>query len=94
LKKPTDSIRFRFYKSETEKNEPNQTQTEKKPKKTEPKPSQTKKTERNRFETVFVLKTRTETSRFEPFWFFKKKSVWLLFLYIKTKPKMITPSCL
>jgi len=36
----------RFYKSETEKTEPNRTHTEKNRKKTEP----------NRFEPVFVLK--------------------------------------
>jgi len=29
LKKPTDSVRVRFYKPETEKTEPNQTQTKK-----------------------------------------------------------------
>jgi len=76
LKKPTGSIRFWFYKPETEKTEPNRTQTEKKNRK---KLSQTEKTERNRFEPVFVLKTRTETDWFEPFRFLKKKSVWLLF---------------
>jgi len=93
LKKLTGSIRFRFYKPETEKTKPNRTKT-KLEKKNRKKSSQIEKTERNQFEPVFVLKTRTETGWFEPFWFFKKKSIWLLFLYIKTKPKMITPSCL
>jgi hypothetical protein len=70
LKKPTGSVRFRFYKSETEKTEPNPSwkktkpnrkKTEsnrKKPSKTELKPSQTEKTEPNRFEQIFVLKNR------------------------------------
>jgi hypothetical protein len=55
LKKPTGSVRFRFYKSETLKN------------RTEPKPSQTEKTEPNRkkpsqnqFEPVFIQKNWTE----------------------------------
>jgi hypothetical protein len=51
LKKPTGLVRFRFYKPETEKTEPSQTQV--KPEK----PSQTEKTKLNRFEPVFVLKT-------------------------------------
>jgi hypothetical protein len=52
LKKPTGSVRFRFFKSGTGKTEPNR--TGKKPEKTEPnrakmkKPSQTEKTEPNR----------------------------------------------
>jgi hypothetical protein len=37
LKKSTSSVLFRFYKSETEKTEPNRTQTGKKPEKTKPK---------------------------------------------------------
>jgi hypothetical protein len=44
LKKPTGSVRFRFYKPKTEKTEPNRTQTKKTGKKPEPnlkKPSQT-----------------------------------------------------
>ena len=52
LKKPTYSVRFRFYKPETEKTEPNPNRIRAKPKK----PSQTRKTEPNRFEPVFVLK--------------------------------------
>jgi hypothetical protein len=55
LKKPTGSVRFRFYKSETLKNW------------TEPKPSRTEKTEPNRkkpsqnqFEPVFIQKNWTE----------------------------------
>ena len=53
LKKPTDSIMFRFYKLETEKTEPNR--------------SQTKKTEPNYFEPAFIKKTepnQTETGYF------------------------------
>jgi len=84
LKKLTGSVRFRFFKSGTEKTEPNQTKP--KPKKTEPKPSQTGKIKPNWFEPVFVLKNRTETGRFEPVSvFLKKNSVWLLF-FIKTEP--------
>jgi hypothetical protein len=49
LKKPTGSIRFWFYKPETEKTEPN-------PEKNRKKPSQNEKTEPNRFEPVFVQK--------------------------------------
>jgi len=45
LKKPTGSVRFRFFKSGTGKTKPNQTGTEKNRKK---KPSQTEKTEQNR----------------------------------------------
>ena len=58
LKKLTSSVRFWFYKPETEKTKSKRTQTkknqakpEKKPSQTEkiePKPSQTKKTESNR----------------------------------------------
>ena len=58
----TGSVRFRFYKPETEKTEPNRTQAEQKQKnRAKPKkPSKTKKTEPNRFEPVFVQKNRTE----------------------------------
>jgi hypothetical protein len=69
LKKPTGSVRFRFFKPRTKKTKPNRTRTETNREKNEPnrknrakpkKPSQTKKTEPNRFEPVFVLKNRTE----------------------------------
>jgi len=82
LKKPADSVRFRFYKQKTEKTEPNRTETDKKPEK---KPSQnqenrakTGKTEPNRFEPVFALKNQTEPNRNLSVWpgfgfFFKKK---------------------
>jgi hypothetical protein len=53
LKKPIGSVRFRFYKPETEKTEPNPEQ--KKPGKTEPKPkklSKTGKTQKNRAKPV------------------------------------------
>jgi len=53
LKKPADSVRFRFYKPKTEKTERNRTQTEK----TE---LNRQKTEPNRFELVFVLKNQTK----------------------------------
>jgi len=57
LKKPTDSVRFRFYKPKTEKTEPNPNR-----KKPEKKPSQTEKTEpnwKNQTKPVFVQKNRT-----------------------------------
>jgi hypothetical protein len=52
LKKPTGSVRFRFYKPGTKKTEPNpnkknQKKTEPKPSQTGKKPSQTKKTIQN-----------------------------------------------
>jgi len=83
LKKPTGSVRFWFYKPETEKTEPNR----KKQKKTEPnqkKPSQTRK---NRAK----LKKPSQVG-LNRFWFFlKKNSVWLLFFNRnRTEPKMIT----
>ena len=83
MKKPTSSVRFQFYKPETEKTEPNRTRTKKtrkKPNQTGNKPSQTgktepnrKKTEPNRFEPVFVKK-QTEPkpvglNRFQLFFF-------------------------
>jgi hypothetical protein len=57
----TDLVRFRFYKSKTEKTEPNPNR--KKPSQTgknRAKPGKTKKIEPNRFEPVFILKNRTE----------------------------------
>jgi len=70
LKKLTGSVQFWFYKPKTEKTEPNPNRkNQKKPSQTGTKPSQTEKTELNRFEPVFVLKTepnRTQTGRFEP----------------------------
>ena len=77
MKKPTGSVRFRFYKQKTEKTEPNRNQ-QKTRKKTEPNRknraktgknrAKTEKTEPNRFEPVFALKkpNRTETGRFDP----------------------------
>jgi hypothetical protein len=61
LKKLTGSVRFQLYKPETEKTKPNP--NKKKPEKNRVKPE---KTESYRFEPVFFLKNRTETSRFEP----------------------------
>jgi len=101
LRKSTGSVRFWFYKPETEKTEPNQNKkkTRKKPSQTEKiepnwkKSSQIKKTEANRFELVFVQKNRTKLkpvslNRFR-FGFFLI-SVWLLFYKNRTEPKMIT----
>jgi hypothetical protein len=85
LKKPTNSVRFRFYKLKTEKTEPNPNR--KKPSqtgKTKQKPSQTgKKTEPNWFEPVFILKNRTKPkpvslNRFRCF-FFKKFNLIIVF---------------
>jgi hypothetical protein len=79
LKKPTGSVRFRFYKPKTKKTELNPNR--KKPSQTGKKPSQTEKTEPNRFELVFVLKNRTEPKPVSVwFFFFKKNSIWLFFL--------------
>ena len=81
LKKLTSSVRFWFYKPETEKTKSNLNR-----KKPEKKPSQTRKTElnrknrakpektkpkpspieTNRFELVFILKNWTEPGQFEP----------------------------
>jgi hypothetical protein len=84
LKKPTGSVRFWFFKPRTKKTKPNRTRTETNREKNEPnrknrakpkKPSQTKKTEPNRFEPVFVLKNRTEPKSIglNRFRFFYKK---------------------
>jgi hypothetical protein len=87
LKKPTDSVQFRFYKPKTEKTKSNQT----KPKPVEP---NWKKTEPNRFKPVFVLKNRTETGRFEPVSVFLKKKFDLVIFFYKNRieSKMITPN--
>jgi len=88
LKKPTGLVRFRFYKPETEKTEPNRPNW-----KNRANPSQTRK---NRAKLVWTSFCSKKTNRTEPkpvglnrfrfgFGFFKKKSVWLLF-FIKTKP--------
>jgi len=55
LKKPTVSVQFRFYKPNTEKTEPDRTQSEKNRAKPEKKPSQI---EPNRFKLIFILKTK------------------------------------
>ena len=101
MKKPTGSVRFQFYKPETEKTEPNPNQ--KNQKKTEPnwkkteskssqteKPSQTEKTDPNRF----LSKKRTETSRFEPVSVFLKKKFGLVIFFYKNRIelKMIIPT--
>ena len=69
LKKPTSSVWFQFYKSKTEKTEPNLNR--KKPSQTGKKLSQTEnqtgknraKTEPNQFELVFFLKTEPNRNR-------------------------------
>ena len=71
MKKPTGSVRFRFYKPETEKTELNQTQTEKNRKQTEPKPIQTEKTKPNR---VLSKKTEPKPVGLNRFHFKKKKN--------------------
>jgi hypothetical protein len=58
------------WKKITEKTEP---KPNKKQSQTGKKPSQTKKTEPNQFEPIFVLKNRIETNRFEPVSVFLKK---------------------
>jgi hypothetical protein len=76
LKKPADSVRFRFYKQKT-----------KKPNRTEPKPTKNwKKTEPNRAKTgknrENQAKTgKTEPNRFEPVFALKKPN--------RTKPKPV-----
>ena len=91
MKKPTGSVRFRFYKPETEKIEPNRIKP--KQKKARKKLSQTGKTEPNRFELVFVLKNQIEPNPvgLNRFWFFKKKLIWLYFFdKNQTELKIIT----
>jgi hypothetical protein len=83
LKKPTGSVRFWFYKHETEKTKPNSNRKNQ----TEP-----EKTEPNRFEPVFVLKNRTEICRFEPVLVFKKIQFDYFFYKNRTEQKIITPA--
>jgi hypothetical protein len=80
VKKPTGSVRFRFYKLEIEKIEPNRTQTG--------------KTEPNQFEPVFFIKNQTETDRFEPVSVFYKKNFSLVTFFYKNQiePKIIIPT--
>jgi hypothetical protein len=70
-------------KKKTEKTEPNRIKNRAKPEK---KPSQTKKTEPNQFERVFVLKNRIETNRFELVSVFFKKNQFNYYFFIKTEP--------
>jgi len=78
LKKPADSVRFRFYKQKTKKTEPNR--TEPKPtknwKKTEPNRAKTGKNRENQAKTG-----KTEPNRFEPVFALKKPN--------RTKPKPV-----
>jgi hypothetical protein len=73
LKKPTDSVRFQFYKPETEKTRKKPSQTGKKLSQNQAKPKNRAKPEKPS-QTGFCPKKRTETSRFEPVsvLFFKK----------------------
>ena len=82
------SVRFRFYKPETEKTEPNR--TEPKPKKTEPNRKKTEpnwKTDPNRKNqakpvwTGFYSKNQTKTGRFRNL----KKKINLIIFLIKIK---------
>ena len=93
MKKPTGSVRFQFYKPETEKTEPNpnrknQKKTESNWKKTEPKssqtekPSQTGKPNPNRF---LSKKKNWNQSVWTGFGFFKKIRFGYFF-FIKTEP--------
>ena len=75
LKKPTDSVQFRFYKPKTEKTKSNQT----KPKPVEP---NRKKTEPNRFKSVFVLKNEPKPVGLNRFRFFKKKYFGLVIFFL------------
>jgi len=88
LKKPIGSVRFRFYKSETEKTELNPNRkNRKKTESNKKKPNQIgknrvkPKNEPNQFESVFILKKRTETGRFEPVSVFYKKIRFNYFFY-------------
>jgi hypothetical protein len=88
LKKLVGSVRFRFYKSKTEKIEPNPN------KKTRAKPAKNWVKPKNRAKpvwTVFVLKNQTKTGQFESISDFFKK-IRFNYFFIKTKPnkKIIT----
>ena len=80
MKKPTGSVRFRFFKPGTGKTEPNRTEKKpgKKPSQTEPKPSQTEKTEPNRKNRAKPEKIepnrKTEPNRFEPVFSLKNRT--------------------
>jgi len=91
LKKPTGSVRFRFYKPETEKTELNRTQTEKNRKQTEPKPIQTEKTKSNR---VLSKKTEPKPVGLNRFHLKKKKQFNSVIFFDKNQAeqKIIIPS--
>jgi len=76
FKKKNKPVRFRFYKPETEKTKPNQTQTGKK---TEP----NRKNRANRFKPVFFLKKQTEPKpvSLNQFWLFLKKIDLITFFF-------------
>jgi hypothetical protein len=81
LKKPTDSVQFRFYKPKTEKTESNRTQT-KKPEKTsqiEKNRAKTKKPSQTSLNRFCLKRAETETGGFEPVSVFFNL-VWLFFL--------------
>jgi hypothetical protein len=62
LKKPTGSVRFRFFKPGTGKTEPNRKKPDKKPSQTEPKPKKPSQTGKNRAKP-------SQTEKTEPNWF-------------------------
>jgi hypothetical protein len=74
LKKPTGSVRFRFYKHEN-RTEPKLKKTGKKPSQTEAKPKKLSQTEKIEPKPVGLNR----------FWFFFKFSL-IIFFLIKTEP--------
>jgi hypothetical protein len=91
LKKPASSVRFRFYKSKTEKTKLNR--TEPNPNRKKPEPNQAKLKKPSQTEPKKTKPNRTETGRFEPVSVFLKK-IWFDFFYLyknQTEQKMITP---
>jgi hypothetical protein len=64
FKKPTNSVRFRFYKPKTGKTEPKPEKTE--PNRFEPVFVLKNRTKTGWFELVLILKNQTKTNRFKP----------------------------
>jgi len=83
LKKSTSSVRFRFYKPETEKTKPNPNQ--KNWKKTRAKQKNQAKTKLNWFEPVFILikPNQTETGRFKQISVIFLKKIGLISFFYK-----------
>jgi hypothetical protein len=84
LKKPIGSVRFRFYKPETEKTKPNRTPNRKKLEKNQAKPKKPSQTSLNWFCAKKTEPKPVGLNRFRFGFGFFFKSVWLLF-YIKTE---------